>query len=134
MLLINVLLKFPSLIAFNVLRIPSIILIIFPPSPPSPASKVIINEMLREKMSPIYQTRKQWFNGLMHPAVDGRESVSSMRGGIYAGDDDSVSERLGNARGNPGRTREDLFGIVPLEASASSRREITKEREREREG
>lgn len=83
-------------------------------------------------MSPIYQTRKQRFNGLMHPAVDGRASASLvMRGRMYTGT--TIREREAKG-GNPERTREDLYGIVLLEASGSSRREITqKERERERE-
>lgn len=42
---------------------------------------------------------------LMHPVVAGRESVSCMRGGMYTG----MGGRVGNAGGNPGRTREDLF-------------------------
>lgn len=36
-----------------------------------------------------------------------------------AREDGLEGERLENMGGNPGRTREDLFGIVPLEASGS---------------
>lgn len=51
------------------------------------------------------------------PAVAGRESTSWILGGMY--EDSLEGERLENMGGNPGRTREDLFGIVPLEASGS---------------
>jgi len=48
----------------------------------------------------------------MHP-------LSSEEKGWNAREDGLESERLENMGGNPGRTREDLFGIVPLEASGS---------------
>jgi len=43
-----------------------------------------------------------------------------VRAGYWNAHEDSLKgERLENMGGNPERTREDLFGIVPLEASGS---------------